>query len=1042
MKNKSLSLLALAVGAAISSSSYASINNVFISEYVEGSSNNKAIEITNIGDTDYTFTDNIKLYYDGGKHQNDVRKANGSSVIKGLTVPAGKAIVVLHGDASQELKNAVIANKSSYVVAGTYDEVKYNSLNFNGDDAVYLGTSKTDIHDIIGIGGSDWGKDTTFRRIETATAPQSIYNGDNWASLPKDDFSGLGDATLAPQSDQVLPCTDAEGVSRKLIGEVQGDSYRSPLIADGKYKSDAEYLVTGVVSAVTTGLEKGFYLFDDDGVKTTSNGVFVQTNKLPNADLVGQEICVRGFVEEDYGMTKVVATDDLWEVVNANAVKPAATDLVQIAEDSDSFQATLERHEGMLVRLPADIVPEQEDDQTMRISRTFSFDYSSYRNNLVLAFEHPNFQPNQHNVAGSDASKQQANDNNDRRLYVETDSKAADGVIPFYPDFAKDPANNLLRINDSIVGLEGVISYSKNNFRLIVQNTITAADVIRHQPRQEAPKVNDKTEHHSFDVRLATLNVLNYFNSPFGGDDNPLSTNRGADSESEFERQQAKIIEAIYGLDADIIGLMEIENNGYGSAGAISRLVKTVNLKYDRENPSDQDKPDHIDNRYAFIGIDSNGDTIVDELDTFGGDAITSGMLYRPSRISLEKVKQVLMPSQQAPIITDKNGVALVDSKGMVHESGKNYQRDMLAASFIVNNTGKRLTVGVNHLKSKGSTCWEDWQGWETWENFDPVKGKVKDEDFQGSCENFRVAAAYEIGKQMEKWGGDRVILGDLNSYGQEDALLVLTDNPTGKMLKAARDTFIGKIPQFGSEGGVVTNSYGYINAVEMMSENKEYAGYSYSYNDEIGSLDHILVSPSLKDRVLDATDWHINAAESTLFDYNEEYKGDNADLLYSADAYRSSDHDPAILALAYRYNQAGEVPLQMLLDGSRLSVPYTLPATAQAGDIATIAISPTPENMAQVSLPKVELNENGAQTIMFDVNGLKAGNYTFTLSLTRSTTKAAVTDTVQNIDVHVKKRDGFKPEVITPPNDGSGGSLGIFGLISLLGLGLFRRKN
>ncbi len=45
MNNKSLSLLALAVSAAISSSSYAGINNVSISKDVEGTSNNKAIEI-------------------------------------------------------------------------------------------------------------------------------------------------------------------------------------------------------------------------------------------------------------------------------------------------------------------------------------------------------------------------------------------------------------------------------------------------------------------------------------------------------------------------------------------------------------------------------------------------------------------------------------------------------------------------------------------------------------------------------------------------------------------------------------------------------------------------------------------------------------------------------------------------------------------------------------------------------------------------------------------------------------------------------------
>ncbi|NRB70129.1 MAG: hypothetical protein HRU48_22740, partial [Vibrio sp.] len=60
-----------------------------------------------------------------------------------------------------------------------------------------------------------------------------------------------------------------------------------------------------------------------------------------------------------------------------------------------------------------------------------------------------------------------------------------------------------------------------------------------------------------------------------------------------------------------------------------------------------------------------------------------------------------------------------------------------------------------------------------------------------------------------------------------------------------------------------------------------------------------LLISPSLKKHFVDATDWHINGGESTLFDYNDEFKGD---LPKYNDHYRSSDHDPAVLEL----NMAG----------------------------------------------------------------------------------------------------------------------------------------
>ena len=39
------------------------------------------------------------------------------------------------------------------------------------------------------------------------------------------------------------------------------------------------------------------------------------------------------------------------------------------------------------------------------------------------------------------------------------------------------------------------------------------------------------------------------------------ATVRGADSVEEFERQRAKIIVALAEIDADVVGLIEIENN-------------------------------------------------------------------------------------------------------------------------------------------------------------------------------------------------------------------------------------------------------------------------------------------------------------------------------------------------------------------------------------------------------------------------------------------------------------------------------------------------
>ena len=493
----------------------------------------------------------------------------------------------------------------------------------------------------------------------------------------------------------------------------------------------------------------------------------------------------------------------------------------------------------------------------------------------------------------------------------------------------------------------------------------------------------------------------------------------------------------------------------HGKTTLTAAITATLALEGGSEvkDYSDIDEPESIHNRYAFIGFDSNGDTILDNLDGIGGDAITSGLIYRPSKLSLESSRIIEMPRQDAPIITDENGTALIDKKGEIRESGKNYQRNTVAATFRLHQTGKKLTVAVNHFKSKGSTCWEDWQGWETWEDFDTVKDDVKDADFQGSCEAFRVAAAVQLGQQMQKIGGDQVVMGDFNSYGQEDAMLVLTeipsDLPAGKTIRAARDTYIGHVRQYGASGAEITQSFGYLNAVAMKDAEKKQSSWSYSYNDEIGSLDHVLITPSLKGKLIDAADWHINAAESSLFDYKNSYKDaedyDN-NPFYAETPFRSSDHDSAIIALSYEYGETNGEPVVLATKSGRMEVAYPINIdNAKAGDVATIAFSPMPEDMNSVALPRITLEKDGKQTVFFDVSGIDAGRYDVTLSLTRPATSKANADlesAKKVMKVDVVKRDSLTPEITIPPYDGTGGggSTGLLGLLSLMGLGFLRR--
>ncbi|HDY7731249.1 TPA: ExeM/NucH family extracellular endonuclease [Vibrio vulnificus] len=1042
--NKKMTLLAGAISSVLSGAALADINDIIITEYVEGSASNKAVEISNIGTSNYTFDGTLSLYY--SSYKNVIKNSKGQNVLEGITLAPGKSIVVVNGDSSTELRQYVerLGGKDALVVAGTYDQVQHSAMNFNGDDAVWLGVGSdaSGVKDIFGNYGHSGDKiwaDQTMRR-KSGSKPSTTYQEAEWEKLSINAFGGLGHPTDVndeplPPPPANLPCTDAEGtVSHKTIGEVQGEGYSSPLIESG-YTSKEEYLVTGVVSAVATSLVKGFYLYDDnaDGNVKTSDGVFVKTSGAVSKDMIGQQICVRAKVNEDYGMTTLLPTGNIWEVKNSTPVAVTPVKLERIDSDDDTFRSTLERLEAMPVVLVEDM-DAAEGNQDMRVSRTFSFDYSAKRNNMVIAYKRPNPQPNQDHVAGSDAAKAQTAQNKDYRIVVESDEKPADGKIPYYPEFASDPHNNYIRINDSVVGMTGVLHYSYNEFRLIPTANVTKANFVHNTPRTSSPVIKESYGDDGFTIKVATQNVLNYFNSPYGGHDNQFGDNRGAESQQEFERQQAKIVEAIYGLDADIVGLMEVENNGFGDFSAIRELLEAINAKYYKENYKDRFARESIHNRYVFVGFDKNGDQVLDQFDTVGSDAITTGIIYRPSKVSVIAGKVIPMPWQDAPMIVDADGKPVVDGKGELAESGKNYQRNTVAATFRVLNTGKQLTVSVNHLKSKGSTCWDDYVG-----------TKAVDDDAQGSCENFRVASTYHLGQEMAKIGGDQIVLGDMNSYAHEDPMLVLTSNPTKKALKAADYIKVGNKWQFnGEQGPVITQTFGFINAVDYKTPAGE-TSWSYSYNDEVGSLDHLLITSSLKSRLVDAVDWHINAPESTLFDYSNKYKGgdsNEANPFYKADAFRSSDHDSALVTIGYKYGEAGESQVVIGTKSDRADVYFPVSESVKNGDVAELTISPAPQGVVPL---RETVGKDGAQTLRFDVAGLPKGEYTMTMRVLRSAaTRAAADETVvesKSMTVTVAKRDSSNVKPVVPAYDGSGGAFGFGALLSLFGFGFLRRR-
>ncbi|MEM8736499.1 MAG: hypothetical protein AAGG44_19875, partial [Planctomycetota bacterium] len=148
---------------------------------------------------------------------------------------------------------------------------------------------------------------------------------------------------------------------------------------------------------------------------------------------------------------------------------------------------------------------------------------------------------------------------NDVATVILDDGSAKQNIFPpsLFPRLGNGQPT--VRIGSVVQGFSGEVVKAGRNLLLTSREPLRWKPV----PRPERPSVGDA------EVTVASFNVLNYFTTI----DNGRNNARGADSDAEFEKQEAKIVAAISELQADVIGLMEIENNEQ----AEQRLIRALN---------------------------------------------------------------------------------------------------------------------------------------------------------------------------------------------------------------------------------------------------------------------------------------------------------------------------------------------------------------------------------------------------------------------------------------------------------------------------------
>lgn len=768
----------------------------------DGSSNggtpDSSIVINEI-DADNPSTDSVEFIelYDGG---------NGSTSLDGLI------LVLFNGsdDASYSVidLNGFSTNAQGYFTVGSANVANVDHIVFttnglqNGADAVALirgnaadfpndtpvtsslitdnlidvivyGTSDSDDTDLLSALGVNQQIDEAGAGDKDNHSIQRCENNSFAQTIP----TPGAENTCAPVV--VIGQCDAPAI---LISSIQSSAAESPMVNQAV---EVEAIVVGDFQKDDQ--LRGFYIqeeaLDQDNSAATSEGLFIFADESIADVNVGDRVRVAGSVSEFFGLTQVNNVTSIEVCETGVSVSPFELTFPVTSSDA------LESVEGMLVTLP----------QTMVVTENFNL---GRFHEVVLASERI-YQPTHLVEPGVDALALQA-ENDLKRIILDDGNTRQNPETVTYPA-PELSAYNSLRSGNTVADLTGVMSYGFSTYRL---HPTEAPNFVENNLRTSEPETFV-----GGNLKVASFNVLNYFNGDGLGGGFP--TPRGADTVTEFERQRAKIINALIAIDADIVGLVEIENDGYDQNSAIQDLVNGLN---------------------EALGLPIYA--VVDPgVAQIGTDAIAVGFIYKADRVATVNAAAILDASIDSRFIDTKNRPALAQTFESLENQGA-------------------LTVAVNHFKSKGSSC-------------DDL-GDPNQNDGQANCNGTRTLAAEALADWLatdptNSGDTDIMIIGDLNAYAKEDPITVLA-------------------------------AAGYS---DLIAEFEGVEAYSFVFSGQFGFLDYALANESLKMQIVGVTEWHINADEPRVLDYNEEFKTPEQVVnWYTAEPFRASDHDPVIVTI------------------------------------------------------------------------------------------------------------------------------------------------
>lgn len=496
---------------------------------------------------------------------------------------------------------------------------------------------------------------------------------------------------------QTASCTFKLSVSGLVtIPAIQGSGAKSTM--DG-----TNVTTSGIVTKL---INNGFYLQDalGDGDAATSDGIFVFTSTAPTV-AVGDKVSVSAKVQE-YSVSSSAASqaNPLTELSSVSAISVLSSgnqlpQPVQVSLAALATQSDMERYEGMLVHVT----------DTLTVNQT---NFVGSWGQLTVSAGGRTLTPTNVLRPGPAALALQAA--NQARSVVLDDGSATKFPNPT-PYLWQD---GTVRGGDTVDGVTGVVDFGPSTDSasgpLSYKIHPTAAPVFARPTARPAtpPTVGGN-------LRVASANVLNYFttfvdgNAVPGGSPTCQVECRGANNLAEFNRQRTKILAALSGMNADVVGLMEIQNNGNF---AVQNLVDGLNAILGA-------------NTYAAVPLPAAGT---------GTDAIRIAMIYKPGKLGLV-------------------GASMSDTNAINN-------RPTFAQGFVAAN-GEKFAVAVNHLKSKGS-CGS---------GLNADQGDLQGCHNQTRKEQAQRLLAWLPTVKATAQTEDVVLIGDFNAYAKEDPIELLT---------------------------------------------------------------------------------------------------------------------------------------------------------------------------------------------------------------------------------------------------------------------------